>query len=98
MLEEAAGPGGRFRTPPLEYPFGRGMNLQIEVADVDTLYSHVQQAGLAVAIPLEERWYRQAETEAGSRQFVMADPDGYLLRFFNDLGRRDLDDRRLAAR
>ena len=88
MLEEAAGPGRRFRTAPLEYPFGRGMNLQIEVADVDALYASVQQAGLSVVIPLEERWYRQDQTEAGNRQFVMADPDGYLLRFFHDLGRR----------
>lgn len=24
----------------------------------------------------------------GNRQFVVADPDGYLLRFFSDLGQR----------
>lgn len=88
MLEEATGPGRRFRTAPLERPFGRGMNLQIEVADVDALYARVQQAGLTVVIALEERWYRQDNTEAGHRQFVMADPDGYLLRFFRNLGRR----------
>ena len=88
MLEEAAGPGRRFHTAPLEHPFGRGMNLQIEVSDVDTLYAGVQQAGLGVVIPLEERWYRQDQAEAGNRQFVVADPDGYLLRFFRDLGRR----------
>ena len=64
------------------------MNLQIRVADVDTLYASVQRAGLSVVIPVEERWYRQNQTEAGNRQFVMADPDGYLLRFFRDLGRR----------
>ncbi|MFC3127527.1 bleomycin resistance protein [Pseudoroseomonas globiformis] len=91
MLEEAAGPGRRFRTAPLEYPFGRGINLQIEVSDVDTLYASVQQASLMVVIPLEERWYRQDQTEAGSRQFVMADPDGYLLRFFSDLGWRPVE-------
>ena len=88
MLEEAAGPGRRFRTAPLEHPFGRGINLQIEVVDVDALYTCVQRAGLCVVIPLEERWYRQDRTEAGHRQFVVADPDGYLLRFFSDLGRR----------
>jgi catechol 2,3-dioxygenase-like lactoylglutathione lyase family enzyme len=37
MLEEAAGPGRRFHTAPMEHPFGRGMNLQIKVADVDAL-------------------------------------------------------------
>ena len=88
MLEEAAGPGRRFGTAPLEHPFGRGMNLQIKVTDVDTLHASVQHAGLTVIIPLEERWYRQDQIEAGNRQFVMADPDGYLLRFFRDLGRR----------
>jgi hypothetical protein len=88
MLEEASGPGRRFRTAPLEYPFGRGINLQIEVADVDALYASVQRASLSAVIPLEERWYRQDQTEAGNRQFVMDNPDGYLLRFFSDLGRR----------
>ena len=35
MLEEAAGPGRRFRTAPLEYPYGRGANFQIEVRRCD---------------------------------------------------------------
>jgi catechol 2,3-dioxygenase-like lactoylglutathione lyase family enzyme len=88
MLEEAAGPGRRFRTAPLERPYGRGINLQIAVDDVDALHARVVSAGLDIVIPLEERWYRQNDEEAGNRQFVMADPDGYLLRFFTSLGRR----------
>ena len=88
MLEEAAGPGRRFNTAPLEHPFGRGMNLQIEVPDVDALYAAVQRAGLEIRIPLEERWYRHDAIERGNRQFVVADPDGYLLRFFTGLGQR----------
>jgi catechol 2,3-dioxygenase-like lactoylglutathione lyase family enzyme len=90
MLEEAAGPGRRFHTAPLEHPFGRGMNLQIAVTDVDALNSDVLRSSLNVTIPLEERWYRQDESEAGNRQFVVADPDGYLLRFFSDLGMRPI--------
>lgn len=88
MLEEAAGPGRRFHTAPLEHPFGRGVNLQIEVSDVDALYAAVRRAGLEIRIPLEERWYRHDATDLGNRQFVMVDPDGYLLRFFTGLGRR----------
>ncbi len=88
MLQEAAGPGRRFRTAPLAFPFGRGVNLQIEVSDVDALHAAVARSGLVVHVALEERWYRQADTEAGLRQFVVADPDGYLLRFGSDLGRR----------
>jgi catechol 2,3-dioxygenase-like lactoylglutathione lyase family enzyme len=90
MLEEAVGPGRRFRTAPLEYPYGRGVNFQIEVADVDALYARVIAAASALVIPLEERWYRQGQTERGNRQFVVADPDGYLLRFVASLGRRAL--------
>ena len=88
MLEEAAGPGRRFRTAPLEHPFGRGMNLMIEVPDAAPLYDRVKAAGFTIVIPLEERWYRQDDIENGLRQFVVADPDGYLLRFCADLGQR----------
>lgn len=88
MLEEADGPGRRFRTAPLEYPFGRGLNLQIEVPDVDHLHAQAMTAGATIYVPLEERWYRLGDQEAGNRQFVVVDPDGYLLRFFSSLGRR----------
>jgi catechol 2,3-dioxygenase-like lactoylglutathione lyase family enzyme len=88
MLEEAAGPGRRFRTAPLKYPFGRGMNLQIAVSNVDALYADVKRSGLSIHVALEERWYRHEQSELGNRQFVAIDPDGYLLRFFSILGRR----------
>jgi hypothetical protein len=51
-------------------------------------------------VSMEERWYRvdvtnpggrwvsSGPTEAGNRQFVVADPDGYLWRPFRDLGMR----------
>src|SRR3954467_12716709 len=88
MLEEAAGPGRRFHTAPLEHPFGRGVNFQIEVADVESLHARVIAARSPVVLALEERWYRRRDHEVGQRQFVVADPDGYLLRFFTALGQR----------
>ena len=90
MLEEAAGPGRRFRTAPLEYPFGRGINFQIEVVDVDALNARLLAAAHAFVVPLEQRWYRRGDREWGNRQFVIADPDGYLLRFFSGLGSRPI--------
>jgi catechol 2,3-dioxygenase-like lactoylglutathione lyase family enzyme len=78
MLEEAPGPEGR----------GRGVNLQIEVGDVDALHDRVARAGVRIVRELEERWYRRGDTRLGNHQFVVADPDGYLLRFFQDLGER----------
>ena len=88
MLEEAAGPGRRFRTAALERPYGRGVNFQIETANVDALHERVRKAGIEIAIAIEELWYRRDEVELGNRQFVVADPDGYLLRFFSALGQR----------
>lgn len=88
MLQQADGPGRRFRTAPLEHPFGRGINLQIEIPDVDLLHAQATKAGAAIHVSLEERWYPQGGEEAGNRQFVVIDPDGYILRFFSSLGRR----------
>ena len=88
MLEEAAGPGRRFRTAPLEHPYGCGMNLQIACSKVERLHALVVAAGCEIVIPLETRWYRTEDVERGNRQFVVADPDGYLLRFFQHLGER----------
>lgn len=81
MLEQADGPGRRFRTAPLEHPYGRGVNLQIEVSDVDLLHARAMKAGAVIYVSLEERWYLWRDQEVGLRQFVVIDPDGYLLRF-----------------
>jgi len=73
---------------PLERPFGRGINLQMITADVDGLYKRVQASDAKIFLRLEEKWYRANEIELGNRQFIVSDPDGYLLRFFQDLGER----------
>jgi catechol 2,3-dioxygenase-like lactoylglutathione lyase family enzyme len=100
MIEEAAGPGRRFRTAPLELPHGRGVNFQLRVDDVDVVHARAVAAGADIVVPMEERWYRvdvaesggrwevKGPTEAGNRQFVLADPDGYLWRPYRDLGMR----------
>lgn len=88
MVQRADGPGRRFRTAPLQRPFGRGVNLQIPVSDVDALYRRVLDDGVVPVLPIEERWYEADGRSLGQRQFVVADTDGYLLRFFQDLGIR----------
>lgn len=100
MIQEAAGPGRRFRTAPLAFPHGRGLNFQLRVDDVDAVHARAVEAGVEIVVAMEERWYRfdvaesggrwqkTGPTEAGNRQFVLADPDGYLWRPFCDLGVR----------
>ncbi len=71
---------------PETYPFGRGLNVQIEVPSVDPMLRSLQAAGHALFLDQEEKWYRVGAELRGNRQFVVADPDGYLLRFYQDLG------------
>ncbi len=88
MLEEFA-PGARMLArAPFEPPYGRGINFQICVEDVDALHAAVIAAGLPIFLPMEERWYRRDQIELGTRQFIVEDPDGYLIRLQHDLGTR----------
>ncbi len=73
---------------PLEVPFGRGINLEIKTDKVDELYDRVQNARANVFLPIEEKWYRANDVEIGKRQFIVLDPDGYMLRFSQDIGER----------
>jgi len=74
----------------LEYPFGRGVSFQIKTNDVLGLYKKVKNANSEVFLPLEERWYRANDKEVGNKQFIVVDPDGFLLRFFEDMGERPI--------
>lgn len=86
MLEEA-GPES-WLTAPLEPPFGRGINLQIEVPALAPLAARLDAAGIAPFRPLRTEWYRDGNVEHGQSELVVQDPDGYLLRFVEVLGTR----------
>lgn len=77
-----------WRTGPLEPPFGRGINLQMEVSRLQPLLDRLAAAHWPLWHPPEERWYRVGMVEHGQRQFLVQDPDGYLLRFCETLGER----------
>ncbi|MCA8967403.1 MAG: VOC family protein [Planctomycetes bacterium] len=86
MLEQYRDDG--WLTAPLHAPFGRGMNLQIECSDATTLRDRVVAAGGRMFLDLEDAWYAAGDVEVGQRQCIVVDPDGYLLRFAEDLGER----------
>ena len=72
------------------YPFGRGLNLQIEVPSSGAILTRLQAADVPLQLEPEDKWYRRGDHEVGNRQFIVADPDGYLLRLFEHLGERPL--------
>ncbi len=88
MLEEVMAPGRRWVTAPLERPFGRGINLQITVDEVAPILASLDAAGWPLFLALEEVWYRVGTSETGVRQFLVQDPDGYLVRVSQGLGLR----------
>ena len=79
MLEE---PVGRiWLAGPLEPPYGRGVNFQIEVENATALRDAALAAGAPLICDLEERTYLRDDEPIRVRQCVVQDPDGYLLRF-----------------
>src|SRR5947209_7315905 len=66
MLEQST--GRMFVAGDLEYPFGRGVSFQIEVADVESLYAATKARSHPVILDMEDRWYRQDERSFGNRQ------------------------------
>jgi catechol 2,3-dioxygenase-like lactoylglutathione lyase family enzyme len=80
MLEQT-GVGRNWITAPLVEPRGRGVNFQVNVADIDPILSALRIAGEVLFMQPEEKWYRVDDEEVGVRQFLVTDPDGYLIRF-----------------
>lgn len=89
--QDGAGPAERvgiWETGAREQPFGRGINFEITVTGLDRLLASIEAAGWPIFFGPEERWYRVGTEEAGVRQFLVQDPDGYLLRLSQAIGRR----------
>lgn len=72
---------GNWSVGDLEYPFGRGINFEMTVSDVERLYKQVLDAGITPFRELKVSRYRSGEELIEQKEFLIQDPDGYLLRF-----------------
>lgn len=70
---------------PAERPLGRGMNLEIAVASPAPLLAPLEGAGWPFFLPVEEKACRVGGGAVRVRQFIVQDPDGYLIRFLERL-------------
>jgi hypothetical protein len=84
------GLGRTWKTGEFEYPLGRGINFEIEVESIDPILKKLDENVGMLFMDVEEKWYRKNNVEVGNRQFLVQDPDGYLLRFTQDLGERPI--------
>ena len=85
MLQEIAD-NDKWDVAPLSYPFGNGINFQLEVDNVDNIYKALKEKNYKITFEIEENWYRKDNKLLGNKEFLIQDPDGYLLRFLEDLG------------
>ncbi len=75
-------------TDTIEPPFGRGLHFQIMTTDLAKLYDTCKSNGVKVFREWEEAWYRADDHYVGQSQFIICDPDGYMLRFAENIGKR----------
>ena len=67
----------------LIYPLGRGINFSIAVDDIEELYKLVKTLNLEIYRELNRSIYKVNGTEETQTEFLIQDPNGYLLRFTN---------------
>jgi catechol 2,3-dioxygenase-like lactoylglutathione lyase family enzyme len=79
---------GGWETGPFERPLGRGVIIQVFVQDVDAVAGRVKAAGLEFFVETFEKWRDWGDRFGGQREFLMLDPDGYLVKVAQHLGER----------
>ncbi|MGE7307604.1 bleomycin resistance protein [Priestia megaterium] len=74
MIEEC---NGHWQTGELKHPYGRGVNFQIEVKNIESILQNLKEHNITL--------FRESMLNDYSgfvqKEFIVQDPDGYLLRF-----------------
>ena len=80
MIEEK---NGNWNTGELKYPYGNGINISMQVSDVEKLFNDLKESKQKFFLELEVHKYRVGKKFFEDKEFLIQDPDGYLLRFNN---------------
>lgn len=78
MIEEV---NNNWNTGELEYPYGRGINISMEVSDIDKIYDLVRKNHYPIFRDMQIDEYLVDDKVYSDKQFLIQDLDGYLLRF-----------------
>ena len=68
-------------TEELSYPFGKGINFQIKTTEMDRLIDRIKLSGKSFFRSPFSSEYKTTWGIEKVREFLIQDPDGYLLRF-----------------
>ena len=67
----------------LTYPFGRGINISMAIKDIDSYYLKLKNIGIKFFKEMMINEYQVNDVIYQDKEFLIQDPDGYLLRFNN---------------
>jgi catechol 2,3-dioxygenase-like lactoylglutathione lyase family enzyme len=81
---------GDWETGTFDLPLGRGAILQIGVTNIDAAYVAIVAANIPLYVDLRERWRHWGDREGCQREFLVQDPDGYLVMINQKIAERPL--------
>lgn len=65
----------------MEYPYGRGINISMEVSNLDVIRNNILKGGYKIFIDVMINEYKVNDIIYKDREFLIQDLDGYVLRF-----------------
>ena len=80
MLQELS-TSNKWDIAPLSHPYGNGINFEFDLDSIDNIYERVKNSKYEITFDIEENTYKCNDTTIINREFLVQDPDGYLLRF-----------------
>ena len=78
MIEEI---NGNWNVGELKYPYGNGINISMSIKDVEKLYNSLKNKNIKFFVDLKISEYKVNNKIYKDKEFLIQDPDGYLLRF-----------------
>lgn len=81
MLEEI---NDNWNTGELKYPFGRGVNFQIETSNVEMVRENLVKNNVELFMDIAVNKYKCGDVVYIEKELLVQDVDGYLLRFAED--------------
>ena len=81
MIEEI---NNHWSTGELSYPFGRGINFQIETDEIENISARLKEQNIPIYKDIFKSEYVADDITYIELELLVQDPDGYLLRFQQD--------------
>lgn len=66
-----------------EYPYGNGINISMSIKNIEKKYKQLENENIKFFLTLETHEYKVGNETFKDSEFLLQDPDGYLLRFTN---------------